>query len=37
MRIGLEEAGLAMGVFPGREAEYADDGGGYGKERDAGL
>jgi hypothetical protein len=37
MWIGLEEAGLAMGVSRGHEAEHADDGGCGGKERDAGL
>jgi hypothetical protein len=37
MRIGLEEAGLAMGVSRSREAKYADDGGRYAKKRDAGL
>jgi hypothetical protein len=37
MWIGLEEAGLAMSVSRGREAEYTDDGGRYAKKRDAGL
>src|ERR1700692_4759790 len=37
MWIGLEEAGLAMSISRGREAEHADDGGRYRKKRDAGL
>ena len=35
--IGLEEAGLAVGVSWSREAEYADDGGCDGEERGTGL